>query len=101
MKREIELALALVWGLVVAVALYGAIRAVQFVLFPEPNPALVVWSAHAGYLWRVWIVAYAGGGASFVAYMLARRDSARVARALVPALTVSAVMLALQGVLLP
>jgi hypothetical protein len=92
---------ALAWGLVAAVGLYGAVRGIQFLVFPEPNPALIVWSAHAGYFWRIWIVTYAGGMAAFVAYVLGRGREQAAARALVPALTIATAVLALQGVLLP
>jgi hypothetical protein len=92
---------ALAWGLVAAVGLYGAVRAIQYVIFPEPNPALIVWSAHAGYFWRIWIVSYAGGMAAFVAYVLGRGRERAAARALVPALTVATVVLTVQGMLLP
>jgi hypothetical protein len=93
--------LAFAWGLVVAVGLYGAVRAIQFLIFPEPNPALIVWSAHAGYFWRIWIVSYAGGMAAFVAYVVGRDRERGSARALVPALSIATAVLSLQGVLLP
>jgi hypothetical protein len=99
--RAIPAVVAFLWACIVAVAAYGLLRGVQFIVFPEANPATVVWSAHAGYFWRVWCVAYAGGAAGFVAYVLARRDPARAARGLLPALTVAAVVIAAQGALLP
>ena len=99
--RAISFVLAFVWGAVVTVGLYGVVRAIQFMAFPDPNPATIVWSAHAGYFWRIWCVAYAGGAVAFVAYVLARRDPERVARALLPAVTVAAVIIAAQGLLLP
>jgi hypothetical protein len=99
--RSLPVVLAFIWSCVVAAGLYGALRGIQFVFFPDPNPATIVWSAHAGYFWRAWCVAYAGGAAGFVAYILARRDAARVARALLPALTVAAAVLATQAALLP
>ena len=101
MTRARPFLLALAWGLVVMVGLYGAVRAIQFVIFPEPNPALIVWSAHAGYFWRIWIVTYAGGMAAFVAYVVGRDRERATARALVPALSIATAVLALQGVLLP
>jgi hypothetical protein len=102
MKRvALPLALALAWGAVVSVAMYAVVRAIQFFLYPDPNPATVVWSAHAGYFWRAWTVAYAGGIAAFAAFVFARRAPERIARALVPALTVAAALLAVQTALLP
>jgi hypothetical protein len=96
-----RLALGLMGAGVVAVGLYAVLRFVQFYLFPDPNPAMVIWSAHAGYFWRAWTVAYAGGMAGMAAFAAAGRDRARVARALLPALTVASVLIALQGALLP
>jgi hypothetical protein len=100
-QAALPVALALAWGAVVAVAMYAIVRAIQFFVYPDPNPATVVWSAHAGYFWRAWTVAYAGGIGAFAVYVFARRTPERVARALVPALTVAAILLALQTALLP
>ena len=97
----IRASLAAIAACVTAVFLYAAVRGLQLVLFPDPNPATVIWSAHAGYFWRAWIVAYAGGMAAMVAWIFAGRDPARVARALVRALTFAALAIAIQGVFLP
>ena len=50
----------------------------------------------AGFFWRCWTCAYAGGLAAFVAYVAARRDVRRAARSVGGAVAVSAVLLALQ-----
>ena len=101
MKLSAPLVLGVLWALVVSVALYAGVRAMQYALFPEPNPATVVWSAHSGYFWRILIVAYAGGLAGFAAFALARRRAERVARALLPALTIAAAMIVVQAVWMP
>lgn len=103
MKREtlVAVALSLAWGLVIAVGGYGVLRSIQFFLYPDPNPKTLVWSAHAGFFWRAWSCAYAGGIAAFLAYLFARRGAAAVARALVPATVVAAVVLALQVAVFP
>ena len=101
MSRGVNIAIAAAWGLVVAVLLYGAVRTIQYFVFPEPNPATVVWTAHAGYFWRIWIVSFAGGIAAFAAYLLAQRDPGRVARALVPGVAIATIVVTAQGVLLP
>jgi hypothetical protein len=93
--------LAFVWASVVATFLYALLRGVQFVLYPEANPATVVWSAHSGYFWRMLIVGYAAGMTLFVAFALARRAPERAARWLLPALTVAAAAIALQAAFLP
>ena len=95
------LAIAAIWGCTFAVGSYGALRALQYVLFPEANPATIVWSAHAGYFWRMLIVTYCGGMAAIVAFLVARSDVDRAVKGLLPALTVSAAILTAQGLLLP
>lgn len=61
-----------------------------------------MWSAHAGFFWRCWTCAYAGGIASFVAYLFTRGGGVeRSVAALGPAVAVVAGMLALQVALLP
>ena len=77
------------------------LRALQYVFFPDANPATVVWSAHAGYFWRMLIVAYAGGMTLFTVLAIARRNPERVANALLPALSVAATLLAAQALFLP
>ncbi len=101
MSRVTTIAIAIAWGFVVAVLLYGAVRAIQYFVFPEPNPATVVWTAHSGYFWRIWIVAFAGGIAAFGAYLMAQRNAGRVARALVPGVAIATIVVTTQGVLLP
>jgi hypothetical protein len=89
------------WGLVVAVGAYAVVRAIQFFLYPDPNPATLVWSAHAGFFWRCWTCAYAGGIAAFVAYLFTQARIERSIAALGPAVAVVAIMLALQVAILP
>ena len=95
------IATAIGWGCAVSVAAYAIVRAIQFFLYPDPNPATLVWSAHAGFFWRCWTVAYAGSIAAFIAYPIARGRPEAAARSLGPAIVVAAVMVALQTALLP
>ena len=94
-------AIAIAWGLVVSVGAYAVTRSIQRFVFPEPDPAMVVWSAHAGFFWRVWTVIYAGGFAAFVAWLAARGRRLAAARALAPAIVVAAALLVLQSAFLP
>jgi hypothetical protein len=94
-------AVAVAWGLVVSVGAYAITRAIQHFVFPEPDPATVVWSAHAGFFWRIWTVAYAGGVAAFVVWIVARGRRAAAIRALAPAVVVAAALLVLQSAFLP
>jgi hypothetical protein len=84
-----------------AVAAYALVRTVQFFVYPDPNPATLVWSAHAGFFWRSWTCAYAGALAAFIAYVPTRRHLAASVKALGPAVAVVAVLLALQTAVFP
>ena len=107
MKRDrlieagVPVGIALAWGACVSVAAYGVVRGVQFFLYPDPNPATLVWSAHAGFFWRCWTCAYAGGLAAFIAFVGARRNVERAARSLVAAVAVAWAILALQTAVFP
>ncbi len=94
-------AIALAWGACVSVAAYGIIRGIQFFLYPDPNPATLVWSAHAGFFWRCWTCAYAGGIAAFVAFVGARANPERAGRTLVGAVAAAGTVLALQTAFFP
>ena len=98
---QLRLALAMCWSLVSATFLYGAVRAVQMVLFPEANPAAVIWSAHAGYFWRIWIVLYASGTVGFLVFRFAREHSASLAKHLKNAAIVASLVILAQGILIP
>jgi hypothetical protein len=92
---------AIAWGLVVSVAAYAVVRAIQSLERSEPNPAALVWSPHAGFFWRIWTVVYVGGFAAFVAFVAARGRHSAAARALAPAVAIAASLLALQSAFLP
>jgi hypothetical protein len=89
------------WGCVVAVGAYAVVRAIQFFVYPAPNPVTLVWSAHAGFFWRCWTCAYAGGIAAFVAFVAGRGRSERVVRGLPQAVAIAAILLALQTAFFP
>jgi hypothetical protein len=104
MKRDELLAtvgVSLCWGCVVGVGAYAVVRGIQFFLYPDPNPATLVWSAHAGFFWRCWTCAYAGGLAAFVAFLFTQQRFDRSVAALAPAIAVAAVLLAVQVIIFP
>jgi hypothetical protein len=98
---RVRVALAVIGACTTAVAFYALLRVAQFYLFPEPNPALVIWSAHAGYFWRAWTVSYVGGLVGFFAYAASAADPARVARLATRAVIAAGVLIAAQGLLVP
>ena len=98
---SVRAGLAVVATCVTALVLYAGLRVGQKVLFPEPDPALVLWSEHAGYFWRAWTALYVGGMGGFVAYVASARHAARTARALATAVVAGVLLVAAQGVLVP
>jgi len=52
---------------------YAAVRLVDVFLFPEPNPAVVIWTDRSRFLWRALIATYLGGAAVFGGYGMALR----------------------------
>ena len=92
--------LAIACGCEVACAAYAIIRTFQYFFIPEPNPALVMQSVHAGYFWRAWISAYAGGFVALLVGLLAKSED-RVARVALWALPWSAGVLVVQGLFIP
>ena len=103
MRRDlpVSLGVALAWGACVSVAAYGIVRGIQFFVYPDPNPATLVWSAHAGFFWRCWTCAFAGGLTGFIAFVAARRDLANTARALVGAVAMAGAILSAQTAFFP
>ena len=97
----VRLGLAIVAACATAIALYAALRVVQALLFKEPDPALVIWSEHAGFFWRALTVGYVGGMAGIVAWLASARHAARVAAVLAKAVPIAAALLAAQGLLVP
>jgi hypothetical protein len=97
----VALAASIAWGQIVAVGAYALVRALQFFVYPDPNPATLVWSAHAGYFWRAWTVVYAGGMAAFVAFPIVRARPEPGVRALAPAIAAAGGLLLLQVLFFP
>jgi len=96
-----RLLLAFQASCVAAAGLYAILRVLQSLLFQEPNPATVIWSAHAGYFWRAWTVSYAGVMVGFVVFAAAKRHEAEVCRALRVALYVASGLILVQGLWVP
>lgn len=67
----------------------------------EPDPAAIVYSAHAGYFWRALAAAYAGGIASVIGWTLAGRSPDRVARVITFALPLAVLVALAQALLVP
>lgn len=96
--RVVRLGLAAVAACTAAATIYAAIRVGQAMLGTEVDPALVIYSEHAGFYWRAWTAAYAGGMVGVLAW---RAEPERVARILSRAVVAAALAIALQGLLVP
>jgi hypothetical protein len=81
--------------------LYAILRVAQALVFTEPDPALVIWSEHAGFFWRAWTVAYLGGMSAFLTWLGSARHAPRVASLLTKAVPIAAALLTAQGLLVP
>lgn len=100
-STRVRLGLSVVAACASATALYAVMRVAQKLLFPEPDPALVIWSEHAGYFWRAWTVSYVAGMLGLVTWLLSDRHAPRISAILTRALPVAAALLLLQGLLVP
>jgi hypothetical protein len=100
-RRGVACGVAIGWGLVATVGAYASSRTFQSFVSPDPNPAMLVWSAHAGYFWRALTAGYAGGITAFVVFLVARHRPEPMARALAPGVVVAAAILVLQAAFVP
>ena len=101
MPMRARVSLAVAWALVSATFFYALVRGIQARLFPEANPATVIWSAHAGYFWRIWIVLYGSGVVGFLVFYFTKTHSEKLAKWLKNGAIVAAVAIAIQALLLP
>jgi hypothetical protein len=87
-------------GFEAAVVVYAVTRVIEVLLLPQPNPALIIHSLHAGYFWRAWTSAYLGAFLALAIVLLAR-DPKPIARAALRALPWAAAIGVLQGLFVP
>lgn len=99
--RTVRFALASVAAAASAISVYALLRLWQKARATEPDPALVLWSAHAGFFWRIWIGLYVGGTAGFLAYVAAGRQPVETARVLSAAVVIATLLLLVQALFVP
>lgn len=97
MPPRSRLAIACIAACTAATGVYALLRLGQWLLVPETNPALVIYSDHAAYFWRAWTAAYFGVAVGFSASLRAER----IARLLPASVTLATAILILQSLLLP
>lgn len=88
-------------GAATAVLAYAGVRALERALFPEPNPAMLIWADHSPFTWRAAMALYLGGAGAFGGYLLAARSPGSAARALLAATAAALAAIVVQGALLP
>jgi hypothetical protein len=98
---KIRLTLAAIAAAESATIFYAVLRLYQALGGDEPDPALIIWSPHAGFFWRAWTSAYLGGMGGFVGFVAASRDAERTARVLTVVTTLAAIAIGTQGLLVP
>jgi hypothetical protein len=101
MSRAERLLIALASACAAAAIGYAAVRVAETAFFPEPNPAVVIWSERSGFVWRSAIALYIGGASAFGGYALAARSPEVAARWIARAVLIAAIALLAQGALLP
>lgn len=97
MPPRTRLAIAFIAACSAATAAYALLRVAQYLIFTEPNPALVIYSEHAAYFWRSWLAAYFGVAVGFASWLTPER----VLRHLPRAIVIAASLLVLQVVFVP
>lgn len=88
-------------GAATSVIAYASVRVLERALFPEPNPAMLIWADRSPFVWRAAIALYLGGAAGFGGYALAVRSPATAARGLFASLVVAVAAIVAQGALRP
>lgn len=101
MTRGDRLLLAVASGALIALFAYAAVRGVERAFFPEPNPAILIWSDRSPLAWRLLSAVYLGGAAGFGGYALAARGHAFAARWITAAIAIAAAAIVLLAVLAP
>lgn len=96
-----RLCIALVFGLCVANLAYAAVRILDVVLFPEPNPVVVIWTDRSRFVWRAAIALYLGGASVFGGYRLALQTSPAFFSWLERSILVAGAGLLLQAIFAP
>jgi hypothetical protein len=72
-STRLRLLYAFAFGLAVTAVAYAAVRVLDVVLYPEPNPVVVIWTDRSRFIWRALIATYLGGASVFAGYGLALR----------------------------
>ncbi len=92
---------AVIAALLTVVAVYALLRGWGVLTQTEADPATVLPGPRIPMFWRLGIGAYAGGFVAMLVFFLGARDSAKALRIVLAAVTPVAILIAVQGLLLP
>jgi hypothetical protein len=99
--RTGALGLTLMAAFVASAGAYPLLRLVQFLLWADPDPRGIIYAEHAGFYWRCLIAGFLGVMVGMLVGPAAVRDHARVALWLKRAGTAFAIVVLVQGLLIP
>ncbi len=100
-KRGDALLVGIAAGAALAVIAYAGVRVLERALFPEPNPAMLIWADRSPFVWRAAIALYLGGAGAFGGHALAARSPRLAARGLLAAIAAAVAAIGIQGALWP
>jgi hypothetical protein len=100
-RRGDALLVGIAAGAAAAVIAYAAVRVIERALFPEPNPAMLIWADQSPFVWRAAIAVYLGGAGVFGGHALASRSPRAAARGLLATVAVAVAAIVAQGALRP
>ena len=102
MRKALPVLLTVAIAMLLSIPItYAALRGYDVCFRREGNPATVIWSAKIAMFWRLNVGLFIAGMVAFPAALAARRNLERTLRVLLVMAQVAAVMIALQGILLP
>jgi hypothetical protein len=99
--RVVRLLVGIGCGAALSVIAYAVERAVERAFFPEPNPAMLIWTDRSAFVWRSAIALYLGGAGVFGGVAFAARSPRAGGRLLLGSLVVAALAIVTQAVLAP
>lgn len=99
--RRVEFSIATILSLSLIVILYAVVRIIQAFLFPEPNPAQVIWMTRIAMFWRLGVVTYFSLMVAPLALRWVRRDRLGACRAALWGVSIAAVLILFQSLVFP
>ncbi|APR85210.1 Hypothetical protein A7982_10559 [Minicystis rosea] len=100
-RRGERLLVGFALGAASALIAYAIVRGVERAFFPEPNPAILIWSDRSPLVWRMAAAVYVGGASVFGGHALAARDARAAARWVTAAIVIATVSIVLLSVIAP